>query len=343
MNNLVTRFEEIRDTDRRGSVSSYHSKPSPIFRTKAKQSEIKGLQSTDRTNVVVDGDEFESKFTIGFEIEKTRLHRSSIKEYPLFCGFETDSSCGYEAVTHVLPLVGKSMWRTKVFNMFVEAKHIINDEFSPSDSSCGGHITVACKGLTGQELADKVAPYASILLSVFRHRLSNHYCKWNPRMMSEFRFERHQERVVKYSVCKIVDECIEFRIPSRVQSVKQLMRRYELMYLILDYGVNGKSIRGFWNAVRPILMGMYDKNETKTDAVIELAKDFHKFVKTGRVCQNTIGWFEKWWSGRPNRRSMSGNRSEIARVWGAYIKRGVDESDTALAKFREEIQSKGLR
>jgi|TARA_R100000482_G_C4987613_1_gene85980 hypothetical protein len=111
------------------------------------------------------------------------------------------------------------------------------------------------------------------------------------------------------------------------------------MYLILDYGVNGKSIRGFWNAVRPILMGMYDKNETKTDAVIELAKDFHKFVKTGRVEQSTIGWFEKWWSGRPNRLSMSGNRQ----VWGTYIKRGVDESDIALAKFREEIQSKGLR
>jgi len=124
-----------------------------------------------------------------------------------------------------------------------------------------------------------------------------------------------------------------------VQSVKQMMRRYELMYLILDYGVNGKSIRGFWNAVRPILMGMYDKNETKTDAVIELAKDFNKFVKTGSMCQNTIGWFEKWWSGRPNRRSMSGNQ----RAWGTRIKRGVDESDNAIIKFREEIQSKGLR
>ena len=279
MNNLVTRFEEINDTDRRGSVQSYHCKPSPIFRTKAKQSEIRGLQSTDRTNVVVDGDEFESKFTIGFEIEKTRLHRSSIKEYPLFCGFETDSSCGYEAVTHVLPLVGKSMWRTKVFNMFVEAKHIINDEFSPSDSSCGGHITVACKGLTGQELADKVAPYASILLSVFRHRLSNHYCKWNPRMMSEFRFERHQERVVKYSVCKIVDSCIEFRIPSRVQSVKQLMRRYELMYLMARAyeGFGMQSDQSLWECTtrtrpRPMRLLSWQKTFTSSSRQVVWSK-----------------------------------------------------------------------
>ena len=83
---------------------------------------------------------------LGFEIEKLRFHGSSVREYPLLKGFEYDGSCGVEAITHVLPLLGKSLWRTKVFNMFVQAKKIISDEYSPSDSSCGGHDVILVAG-----------------------------------------------------------------------------------------------------------------------------------------------------------------------------------------------------
>jgi hypothetical protein len=286
MRNLVTRFENIGDTPRRGQIVGYHNKPAAIFRDKATQVEINGLKSEDRKNVQFNGSEYESKFTIGFEIEKTELHRSAVREYPLFCGFETDSSCGYEAVTHVLPLVGRSMWRTKVFNMFAEAKHIIEDEFSPSNSRCGGHITVAVKGMYGETLRRTLAPYSHILYAIFRHRLSNYYCKGNIRMQDMLRED-------KYVVCKNTGFGVEFRLPSRVQSVKQMMRRYELMYVMLDFAINRADapISSFHNAVKPILMSMYNQDAEKVAKIMGLAKEFRKFLAGGKINLKTLVYF----------------------------------------------------
>jgi hypothetical protein len=105
----------------RGLIHSYHSKPSPLFHNRgAKSSDVTALTPRDLSNVIM-GDNIRSRFTIGFEVEKNELHRSAVREYELFCGFERDSSCGYEAVTNVLPLVGPSNWRTMVFDMMHNA------------------------------------------------------------------------------------------------------------------------------------------------------------------------------------------------------------------------------
>ena len=112
--NIGVQFTNIGDTERRGEMSGYHRSPETIFRLDATAEDVNGLSASDKLNV--DGNK--AKFAIGFEVEKTTLRRGAVMEYPLFKGFERDNSCGYEAVTHVLPLVGRSMWRTKVFNMF---------------------------------------------------------------------------------------------------------------------------------------------------------------------------------------------------------------------------------
>tara|TARA_B100002019_G_C21265277_1_gene599082 strand:- start:1914 stop:2942 length:1029 start_codon:yes stop_codon:yes gene_type:complete len=312
MRNLVTRYQELNDDSRRAEVVGYHRKPNPVFRDKASQSEIAGLKSEDRTNVSFNGDEYESKFTIGFEIEKDHFHRDALQEYPLFCGFESDSSCGVEAVTHVLPLVGKSMWRTKVFNMFVEAKRIIDDEYSPTNGQCGGHITLACKGMDGEELTNRVRKFSGILYSVFRKRLVNGFCYKNPFMIAD---EPHTDYSTttfgKYVICKNTGFGIEFRLPSKVTSVKQLMRRYELMYLIMDYAINKPDARSsFYRAVKPILMSMYEKDEVKVDAIIGLAKHFQKMLDNGKVGKATIGWIEGWWS----RTNCRVGRNDITRT-----------------------------
>jgi len=139
MNDTGVKFE-ITGEYGRDRVRGYHGSPEPKFLTKAKKVDLKGIKTGNITETGLD--EIESRFMIGFEIEKTSFHRRAVMEYPLFKGFETDSSCGVEAVTHVLPLLPKSIWRTKVFNMFVEAKKIISDEYSPSNRNCGGHITL---------------------------------------------------------------------------------------------------------------------------------------------------------------------------------------------------------
>ena len=292
LSNIGVEFTNTNECER-GEVSSYHCKPSPIFRTKAQQMDINGLKSEDRRNVIVDGDEVESKFTIGFEIEKTRLHRGSVQEYSLFCGFETDSSCGYEAVTHVLPLVSKSMWRTKVFNMFAQAKHIIEDRYSPSDTSCGGHITIGVKGMSGVELMKAVRENSGIILSIFRKRLVNTYCNGN-----HFMTTSSNDYGAKYVVAKPNTHSLEFRIPSRVTSVKQMMRRYELMYVLLDYSINTPNARKsvLYNRLKPIVASMYERDMDKVNKVMELAKYFDKAVASEKIDQNTCGWLEGWWS-----------------------------------------------
>ena len=183
LSNTGVKFERIGDTSRRAQVVGYHGKPAPVDRSKAEQIDVNGLKPVDRQNVKIDGNEIESKFKIGMEFEKTRFNRGAVQEYPLLCGFETDSSCGVEAVTHILPLVAPSMWRTKVFNMFHEAKRIIDDVYSPSNSRCGGHITLSVDGMEGAELMARVRKFAPIVLSVFRKRLVNSYCSGNPQML----------------------------------------------------------------------------------------------------------------------------------------------------------------
>ena len=297
LSNTGVKFETIGDTSRRAQVVGYHGKPAPVDRSKAEQIDVNGLKPVDRQNVKIDGNEIESKFKIGMEFEKTRFNRGAVQEYPLLCGFETDSSCGVEAVTHILPLVAPSMWRTKVFNMFHEAKRIIDDVYSPSNSRCGGHITLSVDGMDGAELMARVRKFAPIVLAIFRKRLVNNYCSGNPQLlpMGEGVMSSGSS---KYVVCKDTGFGIEFRIPSRFTSVKQTIRRYELMYHLLDFAVNKQdaTMQKFYNTVKPILISMYEGNEDKAKAVIGLARHFAKFMQSGKVCKHVAPWLEGWWS-----------------------------------------------
>ena len=102
----------------RGVVTGYHSKPAPLFLNKTKHAvDVSGLKKSEQSKVIkFDGMEFESKFTIGFEIEKNELSRNAVKEYELFCGFERDGSCGYEAVI----IGGLSLFVWLTINVLIE-------------------------------------------------------------------------------------------------------------------------------------------------------------------------------------------------------------------------------
>ena len=172
--------------DDRGRMLTYgwakrNGLPYRMFDKTPFQYDIKHLPHNElnlTTNVTADG-EIESKFTIGFEVEKNSFHRNAVKEYPLFSHFETDGSCGVEAITNVLPLIGRSVWRNKILSMFSEARDIVNDEFSPSNRDCGGHINLAVKGMSGDELADALRPFSGIIYALYRFRLKRSWCQAN--------------------------------------------------------------------------------------------------------------------------------------------------------------------
>ena len=273
----------------RNRVHSYHCSPSPKhLGLGAKKGDIATLKSAQKRNVIeLDNGDVNSKFTIGFEVEKARFSRGAVTEYALFAGFERDGSCGYEAITHILPLLPKGEWRNKVFNMMFEAKRIIEDSYSPSNTSCGGHITLGVHGMDGEELRQAVKKFSGVMYALFRRRLGNGYCCSNP-------FMEYNNNTGRYQVCLKKGDLIEFRLPSRVTSVKQMMRRYELCYTMLDFAVNrpNASFKTFVKAVRPIVLSMYGRDEAKTDEILNLGIAFDKMLRTGTINRETIAWID---------------------------------------------------
>lgn len=284
---------------RRGQVAGYHSKPSPNFLNKtAHRVDVAGLKAIEqRTAIKFDGREYESKFTIGFEVEKNQLSRNAVREYELFCGFETDSSCGYEAVTHILPLLPAGQWRTKVYDMMYKAERIIDDSHSPSDRRCGGHITIGCDGLNGVELNALVRKNAGIILALFRKRLKNTYCGANRRLQPEYESRYNSTDGYhysgtgwhhKYQLALVKSYCLEFRVPSKFESVKQMMRRYELFYELVNYSVNNPrgTHEKFLKTITPIIVSMYNGDTAKAEEILKLARHFQKFIVKGEIHQD---------------------------------------------------------
>ena len=274
----------------RGQMSRYHQKPSFRDMSKgAKCADIKGLKSTSVRNLIELEGDYSSKFTIGMEVEKTELSRGAVKEYALFCGFERDSSCGYEAVTNILPLLPKGKWRNKVFNMMFEARKVIEDTYSPSDRRCGGHITVAVDGMSGEEIQQAVKKNCGIIYALFRKRLTNNYCRGNMTMNPAGEMGMYPT-TGRYCTTLVKGDCLEFRLPSRFQSVKQMMRRYELFYELLDFSINNPngSHSSFLKRVEPIISLMYEGDAEKSSYLIELSKDFRKMIVTNKVNRKVI-------------------------------------------------------
>lgn len=282
---------EITGQRSRGQVQGYHCKPSPLHHGKtAHKVDIAGLKKAEQRDVIsFDGNEYTSKFTIGIEVEKNSLHRSAVKEYPLFCGFERDGSCGYEAVTHILPLLPAGQWRTKVFDLFVQAEKIIDDRYSPSDRRCGGHMTIAVEGLSGDELREKVRKFSGVIMALFRKRLKNTYCGHNLRMHAGCESSQaYGGWHTKYQMALVKGGVLEFRVVARFESVKQMMRRYELMYEIVNFAVNtpNSSHDSFLKRVSPIILSMYNGDSDKANEVLSLSKHFQKFILTGQIHQD---------------------------------------------------------
>lgn len=277
----------------RGEVTYYHQKPSPLKLNRTRwKSDIQGIPVSRQPKLLAVGNGIaETRFTIGIEVEKTSLHRNAVREYELFCGFERDGSCGYEAVTHILPLLPAGTWRTKVFDMMHKAERIIDDRYSPSNSSCGGHVTLAVDGMMGEDILKAVRKYSGLILSLFRYRLKNRYCGLNTNMRTSmydsdiYHANNVQLRFShRYQLALVKGDLLEFRVVSRYESVKQMMRRYELFFELLDFAINvGGSFEMFLRRTSGLVVQMYDGDIAKANKVMEMARHFQVFINKGTI------------------------------------------------------------
>jgi hypothetical protein len=177
--------------------------------------------------------------------------------------------------------------------MMHKAEKIIDDRFSPSDRRCGGHITIGVDGMSGNEIREAVRKNCGIVLSLFRKRLTNSYCGYNKRMLDEVGFVSslysggwHS----KYQTALVKGRVLEFRIPSRFQSVKQMMRRYELFYEIVNFSINkpNGSHEALLKILRPIILSMYNGSVAEAYEVINLSRHFRKFILKGEVHEDIV-------------------------------------------------------
>ena len=303
--------------------------------------DLRGLKRDQiKRAMYINSNQVEAKYRIGFEVEKNAFafgsqdqttRGSEIGRYAIFRGVETDSSCGVEAITHILPLVPNGIWRTKVFNMMHQAKELIEDDSSPSDASCGGHITLSVMGMSGQSLIKEVRKYSGVIQSLYRVRLyktthqsrtlrelgytGGDYCNGNITMRSN-RYTRewtnasrhvHSQtnnggQSSKFTFCKHGSDFIEFRVPPRVTSVKCLMLRYQLFYELIDFAVKHKDAsyinslpqlqKKFLKIVKPLIIKISDGDTDKAKAILTDAKHFQAHIDSdGEIVKPVVKAF----------------------------------------------------
>lgn len=172
----------------------------------------------------------DTKFTIGFEVEKedeevlndwdlddvdnTNWSREEDGSLNSFSGFELVSPT-YDLMTDDLD----NAVATDILSAHINAKYSDN---------CGGHINFGIKGLDGQEVYDKVKGFVPVLLSLYQARLRSRWCPAKKSYDNS-----------KYSAVAIKSSYIEFRAPSAVISVTNLLWRRDLLRIMasnLDKG-----------------------------------------------------------------------------------------------------------
>ena len=137
--------------------------------------------------------------------------------------------------------------------------------------------------MDGEELMNRLKKFSGVMLSLFRRRLGNGYCRMNP-------FMDVDTNAGRYQVCLRKGDRVEFRLPSRITGVKQMMRRYELCYMMLDFAVNrpNASFKTFLKAVAPIVSSMYGHDEQKVNEILTLSEAFNKTLRTGTINRETM-------------------------------------------------------
>lgn len=184
--------------------------------------------------------------SIGFEVEKIDdgeyYSVGDTLDSPknkFLTGWETDSSCGIEGISHIYYLKNypkfKADLSTAAFIDQLEA-----------NGSCGGHITLAGGKLTN----DSIRRYAGLLYALYRHRLvNNEYCYLDKKVTNG---------ADKYCVIhKRWENCFEFRLVSAVHSRSQLDWRFRFFALFYEAMEKGWSFRGYFDRNRKLLKEVY--------------------------------------------------------------------------------------
>ena len=250
-----------RDAAHEGCIRDYHETPEGAHYIK------------DDTNDIL------SKFTIGFEVEKTEVDGYSetgnpVEDQLLFAGWETDSSCGVEGITHVYGLNN-----LEKFVSHVEASPYVNE---PTSSRCGGHINICDNTSTIKYW--HIKSWCGLWWAMYRKRLRNDYSGGNkkvcPYEARNGRYQAIREKAVNGK------SLFELRLPNRVRNGDQLIRRFKLsqswMRCIYDYATEDwtYSTKKYPDVVKGMPNWAYDNNSEATQAHMKATTNLMADVPT---------------------------------------------------------------
>lgn len=175
----------------------------------------------------------EAKFTIGFEVEKedtTPTDVWSVNDTRVYGWVrERDGSLnhmtGYELVSPTYDLFGSELDTDLASECITEH---VNAAYS---ESCGGHINFGIKGLTGLQVYEQMKGFTPLLLSLYKGRLLNRYCKIRP----------DYKDGSKMGAVHVKPGFIEYRVPSAVKSTENLLWRRDLLRIAAEHAGKGAA------------------------------------------------------------------------------------------------------
>ena len=231
-------------------INAYHSSPSPTL--------YRGS----------------SGWLVGFEVEKTTVdgcddENDSIEELPLFSGWECDSSCGVEGITHAYDPLDEHTRDQFKRHLHTSREYVDG----PADHTCGGHINLSNSALTTEQLFEKFRKYAGIYYALYKGRLNNEFCYLNKSLLYSSK---------KYVTVKRTPFGIELRLVSRVPNAEVLSRRFDLIAATCQSIDNNVSFAEALRLHKPVLLDAYRNDRVKVASILRLARHFHKWLQSNK-------------------------------------------------------------
>lgn len=214
-----------------------------------------------------------SGWLVGFEVEKCDIDGHDdegdyVGSSPLFSGWELDSSCGVEGISHCYDPCDRKTIRKFLFHLKCSREYV-NASWN---SDCGGHINVSNSGLSNYELFHKFRVYAPLWYAVFRGRLNNSYC-CNDKLI------RHGTE--KYSPVHRKPFGIEIRLPHAVKSDVVLRNRFQLVHLTARAIDTNLTFAEYVRSCKPFLLRRcYGGDVATLRQVLSLAGRFHTWFRS---------------------------------------------------------------
>ena len=265
---LTEDTNEVMSTD-----DAFYSDEDGCWYSEENEKYLRGYHDSNVSSEPVTFSE-EPKFFIGFEIEKEDQDVKQsivIRDFEKSCkgwkkerdGSLSDKS-GFELISPCYELdskkISQDIKNNEIILNHINAKH--------NTDTCGGHINISQKDLSGSELFEKIQGYTPLIHALYYKRIDKRFSKGKSN--KDLKVENE-----KYQSVKIHGNRVEYRIVSAVPNFDTLMWRSKLFEIILN-NQTASVTEGFFKCFTVLKSHLEEMYPTKEafDKLINRVVDF---------------------------------------------------------------------